>query len=252
MAKKRKKDKEEKEEYEFTPPEFDEKEFLLKELRDTKTVLLTVGYGAAFGSVAGLLSNLSESLIPIGLALVLGGLVSLKYFYPFLKIDVSQFQKKNWAGNIAWFFFTFLAVWVLVINFPFADHADPSVTFVTVWVDNGTNITAMDYEYVDSVGSYVWVPRWDEPLDSMIHASSSYTVNISAKVADNGELSTVRLSVNGGDFVSMISEGSHRFGYEITGDQLSSGGLSFEIRAADEVGHITIFKPVSAIPVAAA
>ncbi|HIJ16330.1 MAG TPA: hypothetical protein HA364_00935 [Thermoplasmata archaeon] len=252
MAKKRKKDKEDKEDYEFTPPEFDEKEFLLKELRDTKTVLLTVGYAAVFGIVAGVMANLDQDLVPLGLAIVIAGLVSLKYFYPFIKVDVTQFQKKNWAGNIAWFFFTFLAVWVLMFNFPIADHADPSVTEVTVWVDNGTNVTAIDYEYVDSVGAYVWVPRWGESLDSMIHASAAYTVNITAKVADNGELVTTLVSVDGGEnFLSMTPEESHRYGFLLTGDQILSGSLTFEIRAADDAGHVTVFMPASAIPVSA-
>ncbi len=252
MAKKRRKDKDEKEDYEFTPPEFDEKEFLLKELRDTKTVLLTVGYAALFGIVAGVLSNLDQDMAPVGFALVIGGLVSLKYFYPFIKVDISQFQKKNWAGNVAWFFFTFLAVWVLMFNFPIADHANPSVTEVTIWVDSGTNVTAIDYEYVDSVGGYVWVPRWGESLDSVIHASASYTVNITAKVADNGELSTALVSVDGGEnFVGMTLEEDHRYGYSLTGDQILSSSFTFEIRAADDAGHVTVFTPASAIPVSA-
>ena len=35
MAKKRKKEKQEKEGYEYKPPEFDEEEYLRKEVRDT-------------------------------------------------------------------------------------------------------------------------------------------------------------------------------------------------------------------------
>ncbi len=249
MAKKRKKEKEEKEEYEFTPPDFNEREFLLKELRDTKTVLLTVGYAALFGVAAGLISNIDEGLVMVGLALVLGGLLSLKYFYPLMKIDASEFQKKNWAGNIAWFFFTFLAIWVLTFNYPFADHANPSIGDVAVWVDNGTNVTALDYEYVDSVGGYVWVGRWGEDPGATIYASSSYTVNITATVADNAELTTVRISVNGGELAYMTAEGDHRFGYTLTGDQLSSGSLTFTISAWDEAGHEAVFTPASAIPV---
>ena len=95
MAKKRKKEKENKEEYEYTPPEFDEREFLLKELKDTKTVLMTVMLGAFFGAVAGLLSGISESLIMIGFALMVGGAFSLKYIYPLIKVDTSTFQRKN-------------------------------------------------------------------------------------------------------------------------------------------------------------
>lgn len=249
MAKKRKKDKEDKQEYEFTPPEFDEKEFLLKELKDTKTVLLTVGYGAVFGIAAGVLSNLDEALALVGFALVIAGAVSLKYVYPRLKIDISSFQKKNWAGNVMWFFMTFLAVWILVVNFPFADHADPSVSLVTVWVDSGTNITAIDYEYVDTAGSYMWVERWGAPVNSIISASASYTVNITAKVADNGELTTVRITVNTGDPSSMSPEGEHRFGYSLTGDEILSSSLTFTIRATDGAGHETVFTPATAIPV---
>lgn len=249
MAKKRKKEKEVKEEYEFVPPDFDEREFLLKELKDTRTVLFTVGYAVIFGVVAGLISNFDEELALIGLALVLGGLLSLKYFYPLVKIDISGFQKKNWAGNVAWFFFTFLAMWVLTFNYPFADHANPSVEKVTVWVDNGTNITAIDYEYVDSLGGYAWVPRWGESVDSMIFASSSYTVNITARVTDNGELATARISVNGGDLTHMTAEGDHRFGYALTGDQISGGSLTFTISAWDEAGHETVFTPVGTIKV---
>jgi hypothetical protein len=249
MAKKRKKEKEEKEEYEFVPPDFDEKEFLLKELKDTKTVLLTVGYAALFGIVAGLISNFDEGLALAGLALVLGGILSLRYFYPLVKIDPSGFQKKNWAGNVAWFFFTFLAVWVLTFNFPFADHADPTIKEVTVWVDSGTNVTAIDYEYVDSIGGYTWVGRWGEDPDALIYGSSTYTVNVTARVADNGVLTTVRISVNGGELVNMAAEGEHRYGYSLTGDQIASGSLTFTISAWDEAGHEAVFAPVKAIKV---
>jgi len=49
--------------------------------------------------------------------------------------------------------------------------------------------------------------------------------------------------VNGGSFADMTSEGSHRFGYQLTGDQLRSGTLSFEIRAGDDSGHVTTINP---------
>lgn len=256
MAKKRKKDKEEKQEYEFTPPEFNEKEFLLKELKDTKTVIITVGYAAVFGIVAGVLASINELLSWVGLGLLFGGIFSLKYVYPRLKIDTSTFVRKNWAGNVFWFFMTFLAVWILVLNFPFADHADPSVTDITVWVQRGTNstapdynLTAINYEYVDSAGSYMWVPQWGGTLESVLYASALYTVNITAKVADNGRLATVRVSVDGGDFATMSPEGDHRFGFSVTGDQISSSSLSFTIVATDSVGHEKIFTPASGIPV---
>lgn len=247
MAKKRKKEKAEKQEYEFKPPEFDEKEFLKKELRDTKTVMLTVGYAGFFGIVAGVLTDISDELVFVGLALLFGGIFSLKYFYPMVKVDVSAFQRKNWAGNFMWFFMTFLAVWVLIINFPFADHASPTVTGVKVWVTTDTNVTSLEYEYVDSVGSYLWTENWGALVEDVIYASASCTVNITAKVADNGELTSVRIAVNGGDY-AMTPEGNHRFGYNLTGDEIDASSLSFTITATDDAGHVKMLTPL-AIPV---
>ncbi|HUW42923.1 MAG TPA: hypothetical protein VMW02_01660, partial [Thermoplasmata archaeon] len=65
MAKKRKKGKPEPEDYEFRPPDFDEKEFLQKELRDTRTALLTIVYAICFGLAAGLISMMGANLAPV-------------------------------------------------------------------------------------------------------------------------------------------------------------------------------------------
>ncbi len=254
MAKKRKKDKEPKEEYEFRPPEFDEKEFLRKELRDTRTVFLTVGYAALFGLVAFVLSLISEKLIIAGLALLLGGLISLKYVYPLLKVKVEEFQKKNWAGNVAWFFLTFLAVWVLLMNFPFSDHADPDIEDLVVWVYDETrdNYTAIDYTYVDSQGTYVWVPRGAETLTGLIHADGTFTINITARVSDNGNLDVAEIAFGSASsaYSPMTDEGDYHYGYSISGEDLDAGYLTFFIRATDDHGNTATFSPV-AIPVAA-
>lgn len=248
MAKKRKKSKEPKEEYEFKPPEFDEKEFLEKEIRDTRVVFLTVGYGVLFGAIAGILAAISDDLIILGAVLLFGGLFSITYFYRLVKVDTTQFQKKNWAGNVAWFFLTFLAIWVLTFNYPIADHAHPTITDITIWVAHDGNLTAIDYEYVESVGAYSWVPRWGEDLATLIQSSATYTVNISARIADNGNLGTVLISVGGASFQAMSSEGDHRFGLSIFGDDIVADALAFEIRATDDAGNVAVFTPPS-IPV---
>ncbi len=257
MAKKRKKDKPEEEEYEFEAPKFDEKEFLEKELRDTKTTLLTVVIGMAFGIAAGALAWVSTDLIGIGLIIAIAGIIALRYIYPVFRVNISEFTKKNWAGNVAWFFFTFLAVWLLMFNYPFADYADPTVKDVTIWVHNSAtgNFTAIDYEYIESSGtsSWVWTPRWGEDLATMIRANASYTINITANVADNGKLVTADISIGTmGDFVTMASEGDHMYGYEIAGTLLSaSSDLMFYIHAVDKAGNEITFYPNSPIPVSA-
>ncbi len=235
MAKKRKKDKARKEEeYEFTPPEFDEKEFLEKELRDTRTVLITVGYAASFGLLAALLSSLSSKLIGVSFLLVFVGLYSLKYFYPLIKVKTEDFQKKNWAGNVAWFFLTFLAVWVLTFNYPVSDHANPVVEDVVIWIENETtgDINAIDYKYMESSGSYTWVPRTENVT---LVASDEYIINISAHISDNGVLSVTEIALGNGPYFDMTHEGTNRYGYWFEAETLTAGTtLVFHIHAADD------------------
>ncbi|UCE44656.1 MAG: hypothetical protein JSU93_04385 [Methanobacteriota archaeon] len=254
MAKKRKKDKAKKEEeYEFKPPEFDEKEFLRKELRDTKTVLLTVGYAACLGLIAAVLSSVSSKLIGISFLLVFAGLYSLKYFYPFIRVDTSEFQKKNWAGNVAWFFFTFLAVWVLTFNYPVADHASPTVEDVAVWItDNGTgDITTLDYKYLPSTGSYTWVPRVGDSYS--LQAGVSYTLNVSARISDNGVLVLAEIALGSvtSEYSDMIDEGENRYGYVVDELIMTSGqSFLFFIHAEDDRGNEFTFIPVTGISAA--
>ena len=255
MAKKRKKDKEKEEEYEFTPPEFDEKEFLKKELRDIRTGLITVVFAIVLGIAAGAVSMIGNNLVIVAFFIGIAGIAILKQFYAFLGIDTSDFKKKNWAGNIATLFFTFLAVWILTINMPFTDHADPTIEEVIVWVNDGTKNLSLQYEYIsDSVG-WGWVSS--DPTnyteDNLIRSSASYTVNITARVVDNGKLSTVTINVMSGTTtpeLNMVNEGKHRFGYSVKGDALGTE-LTFQINAADSVGNSAIFKPSKAIVVLA-
>jgi hypothetical protein len=255
MAKKRKKDKAKKEEeYEFRPPEFDEKEFIQKEIRDTKTVLITVGYAALFGILATALAHVSNSLIGLSFLLVFVGLYSLKYFYPFLNIRTEEFQKKNWAGNVAWFFLTFLAVWILTFNFPVSDHANPKVEDIVVWVTNEDtgNITAIDYKYVSNQGSYAWVPRDGGELASLITANESFTVNITARVTDNGNLRVAEICVGNveGIYSDMEEDADivNRFDHMIGGEDLEGlTQLSFFIHAVDDHGNEITFVPVDGI-----
>ena len=254
MAKKRKKQKAKKEEeYEFKPPEFDEKEFLRKEIRDTKTTLLTIGYGALFGGVAAAISMASNSLVGVSFLLVFVGIYSLKYFYALLKIKTEEFQKKNWAGSVVWFFLTFLAVWILAFNYPISDHANPKVEDVVVWVtDEATgNVTAIDYVYIPSQDTYGWEPRYGS-LDSLIYANAGYTVNITARVTDNGVLSSAEIAIGTvtSPYEPMTEEGVNRYGFEVSGTNLSSGtGLTFFIYALDDHGNEFTFVPAQAIPV---
>jgi hypothetical protein len=253
MAKKRRKsDDEPEEEYEFRPPAFDEKEFIRKELGETRSVIFTVAYAIVLGAVAGLLSAADRAFMGPAFLIAIAGMVSLKWVYPMFKIDSKAFQKRNWLGNIGTFFFTFLAIWILLLNQPFADFAQPTVKDVTVWVDRPGNITAIDYKLASAQGVYQWTARYGEKLDQVIRANESYDLNLTAKIADNKGLKNALISVNGMDYASMTLEGKHRWGYKMNATSLTTtGGLNIKISAEDESGnqYVLIINPT--IPVAA-
>jgi len=244
MAKKRKKDKKAEEDYEFIPPEFDEKEFLMKEVKDTKISLITIVLAVVFGILAGGLSAISRDLVLPSLLIGLVGVVGLKYIYQLMKIDISHFQKKNWLGSIGSFFFTFLAIFVLLINIPFLDLANPSVEDVSVWVTDG----AVSYGFLYDSGNAAW-----NRSDISIPSTPTAIVNISADVADNGDLSVVEIAIGSapGTYHPMTKGADGRYKYELTGDQLdSASNLMFYIRATDMEGNTIVFNPVRTIDVA--
>jgi hypothetical protein len=249
MAKKRKKDKKEEEEYEFIPPEFDEKEFLKKEIKDTKVSLTTIAIAVIFGIVAGGIAEISRSLVAPALLIGFGGAISLKYIYQILKIDVSHFQKKNWLGAVGSFFFTFLAVTVLLINVPFADFANPTVDKVIVWINDGSELRAVHYD--SETSRWVYTPADnDDTWTPVIHSGDA--VNITALVTDNGKLSVVEIAVVPAiaTYLPMTKDQDGRYNYSLTGDMLSGQGLSFSIRAVDGSGNSVLFSPSQTIPFA--
>ncbi len=255
MAKKRRKsDKEPEEEYEFRPPEFDEKDFIRKELAETRSVVFTVLYAVVLGVVAGLLSAADTTFMGPAFLIAIAGMISLPWVYPIFKIDSKAFQKRNWLGNIGTFFFTFLAIWILLLNQPFADFAKPDISDVTVWVDRpgnatASNITAIDYKFSNTAGVYQWTARYGEKLNQTIHANENYHLNITAKVADNHGLRYAQISVNNADYTSMTFEGKNRWGFKMNATSLT-GGLSIRMSAQDESGNQQVLIISSTIPVA--
>lgn len=254
MAKKRKKDREEKEDYEFRPPEFDEKEFLKKEISDTRTAVLTITYAGVFGVIAGLLTLIVPSLVGAAFLVGIAGMVLLRYIYPMMNVDTSSFQKKNWIGNLGTYFFTFLAIWVLLLNVPFADHAAPTVERVIVWVDDGTTVRGVELKNVPAQGGFVWVPlNSTDNANTMVSKGANVTLNITARVADNGELVSVKMAIGtqNSQYVDMTNEGKERYGFKIiSGNLTSESGLMFYISAEDGTGNSMVYHPDRALPVA--
>ncbi len=105
------KDKEEK--YKFEIPEFDESEYIQKELRDTKISLLVLGYGMLFSFISFLIGRLSfAAAFAIGALAVFG----LKFLFIVAKTDLSKIDKKAWLSTALIYIITWLAFWTLWYN----------------------------------------------------------------------------------------------------------------------------------------
>jgi len=214
MAQKKRKEPEVKEEYNFVPPDFNEKEFLEKDITVTKTVLISALLATVFGVVAYLTTDLS---FVIGLLIIVVGAVALKYIFQFLPVDLSAVENKTWLGNGAMFFFLALGIWILLLNPPFGDTVDPQIQDLEVW--------AGDVQFSRPYNSI--------PIDQVI--------TFNATITDNGDLSKVQFGLTGTspqtwDMV-VGDDGRFEFSYTFT----TAGTYNFVVTAEDEAGNVQTF-----------
>jgi len=121
MAKKKRRVSEkQEEEYEFVPPEFDEKEFILKDMYSTKVFLVVAILAVVIGLVSALIYGMGDSLHLVGLLLTIVVIVGMKEFLKLLRFDPDLLEAKTMFGNYLLFFFLSLGVWIIFINAPFA------------------------------------------------------------------------------------------------------------------------------------
>ncbi|NYT12757.1 MAG: hypothetical protein GKC03_09485 [Methanomassiliicoccales archaeon] len=220
MARKKRKVEEKEEEYEWVPPEFDEKAFLEKDIKGTRALLVTVVICVIFAVIGYFVSTSVHWAL--GFVILLVGIVVLRYIYPFTGVDRESLETKTMIGNFVLFFLLFLGLWILFMNPPFSDHTNPSIGEPTIWVDVGG----------------VWTELTDQNEQTLIHAGDP--VNITAKVTDNGKLNSIRIEVvlagESGTFVNMTDVGNNIYGFNAT---YSQGSYVFTIKATDSAGNIS-------------
>jgi hypothetical protein len=256
MAKKRKKQKkaEEEEKYEFIPPEFDEKQFLKDEMSATKQVLVIVGYGVLMGVLAALATILMSNGIA-GLAVLVIGFGTMKTIFSAMKIDLSKFTRKTWLGHAAWFFFTFLAIWILIINPPFTDFASPEVKNVKLAVTvEGVGVLHYNYTFNSTSNLFEWhTGKYNMSVTNALKAAyaKGTQVNLTAHIADNERLvgapTITFVPDNPTVFPTPMSQSSsYTYYYNISAfgmDHLKDGQyFTFQINAEDPAHHITVFR----------
>ncbi len=164
---------EEKEEgYDFVPPDFDEDEFIHKEMISFRTTstLIIVGILAAaiswavFSPVGG-----ADAGWWIGLLIVAASFFVLKPLYKVLKFDISHYGRREWIGAGFLLFFTWLAFFMILLNPPFSDHTDPQIelfaspdvvpdgdmTRIDVFVADNDKVSSFDFVAMDGNGQTI-------------------------------------------------------------------------------------------------
>ncbi|MEF8873782.1 MAG: hypothetical protein V5A88_03815 [Candidatus Thermoplasmatota archaeon] len=189
MAKRRKK---EDEEAEFEMPDFDREKYMKEQINQGKTTLVSVAVAPAFAVVSFFAFDTTGEWA-VGLFAGLLGLAFLKPIYQMLKLEVDELGNKGWLKNFGVYFMTLLAVWILLMNPPFGDFADPRVNELEVWIlnDEGDLIDADN-----------------------ITMGEEYNVSFRAKITSNTEIKddSVYITVDDGERTQMNKEeGDHYY-----------------------------------------
>ena len=122
MAKKRRiiEKKAQEEDYEFTPPEFDEEDFIRKDLYGTKIIFVV----AAFAIIIGILCScvqkaFTDAGLWLGLALMFLGVAAINPLLKLLRFDPDLLERRTKVGNSLFYLLLTLGIWILLVNPPF-------------------------------------------------------------------------------------------------------------------------------------
>ncbi len=200
MAKKRRKHEEEKEEKEYKSPEFDEREFLQDEIQTGKATIMAAIISIPVGILIYMITgSMGEENAWLGFLIGIMCIGSLYFVLPAVNVDVKKMKPKQWFGPISTYIFTFLAIWILLVNPPFADHAGPQFIGIDVGVD-GEPITILGI--ADNTTNKI---RLNEMT---INGSAMVTVN--ATITDNDLMGSASIWV-GNSVIPMVPAGPDMF-----------------------------------------
>jgi hypothetical protein len=132
---KRRKEKDEKEEFEFKLPKFDEAKFLKKEKRNIKTTIISFVFGFIIAIISfGFWALLKGHDFRWELVLLFGVFSAawLRYIFLRLNIDLTDFGRKGWFGSYAIYFLTWLIILIVICNPPFYDDEEPRIEIVVL------------------------------------------------------------------------------------------------------------------------
>ena len=222
MAKRKKREEEdEEEEFDFEMPEFDRIEYMKDEIRKGKSILISVAIAPIFSFVA------LQLFILIGdwTLAMLGGLSGLVLIPPLLRtlgVNTDELGKKEWGTDIVMFFFTFLAIWVILMNPPVNDFAHPTVNDMDIMVQEGD--------------------KWVKLKEANITNGEEYNITIDAKITDNVDVKDNSVQVriippSSSEWGDMTKEDSNRYTAEFNGITAQDQSYKVNFKVEDVNGN---------------
>jgi len=210
---KRRKEKDEEEDFDFKTPKFDEENFLKKERRNTKTLFFSFAFGILIALISfGFWSLMRGNVFRWELVLLFGifSAAWLKYIFLRLNIDLTDFGRRGWFGTYAIYFFSWLLVLIVIANPPFYDEESPRVEVVAL-------------PDIQELGG---------------------TVDIVAKITDNSGIEKQNIDFNliypdGTNVSPEFTYEDFIFRYSFENSESLVGKYSFSIKATDRSGLIT-------------
>ncbi len=125
MARRKRKE----EEADWVAPDFDEGEYMRREVRGTQAAVATILWAIVGAIVAFLLYSVLPALAFFaGIAVGFG----LFFILPLFGIKTDAFKRRDWAGHGITYFFSWLAFWIILLNPPFGDFTDPTIQGIAV------------------------------------------------------------------------------------------------------------------------
>ena len=122
MAKKRRiiEKKAQEEEYEFVPPEFDEEEFIRKDLYGTRVLFVVVAFAVIIGILCSCVQKAFTDVgLFLGLLLLFLGVSAIKPLLKLVRFDPELLERKTMVGNYILYLLLGLGIWILLVNPPF-------------------------------------------------------------------------------------------------------------------------------------
>ena len=107
------------EEYEFTPTEFNEREFILKDIYMTKIFLVVMVLGLSVGIVGAVITDLFDMGWIVATLIAFAVCIGLNKILALMKFRMDMVETKSMLGNYLLFLCLALGVCILFINEPF-------------------------------------------------------------------------------------------------------------------------------------